>query len=133
MCTKANIRICSVPGCNHITHNHRLLCDEHLGLHVDPRDYSRDDQTIVSLDATATAAFVRINELNQPRTWNNISHSEFNSDLDKAAKVISKRTGISYDEIIKYSAEKINNYYTHNDYYNRKSSSRSESIDWRNS
>lgn len=132
MCTKANIRICSVPGCNHITHNRRLLCDEHLGLHVDPRDYSRDDQTVVTLDATATAAFVRIGELNQPRTWNNISHSDFNKDLDKAAKVISERTGISYNEILKYSAEKCNNYYTRNDYY-RETFSRSTPIDWRNS
>ena len=107
--TKSNVRICSVPGCNNLTHHKRLVCDEHLGLHVNPKDFTREDQTVVTLDANSTSALNRIHEITHPRTWNNISYEQFVDELDKAALVISERSGIDYNTILTYATEKRNN------------------------
>ena len=129
--TKFNVRICSVPGCNNLTHHKRLVCDEHMGLHVNPKDFTREDQTVVTLDANSTSALARINELVQPRTWNKISHEQFNNDLNDAATVISKRTGIARDTIIKYAAEKRNNVRETSYKTSRTVAYRGENRDWR--
>lgn len=107
--TKSNVRICSVPGCNNLTHHKRLVCDEHLGLHVNPKDFTREDQTVVTLDANSTSALSHIHEITHPRTWNNISHEQFVDELNKAAVVISERSGIDYNAILTYATEKRNN------------------------
>lgn len=131
--TKFNVRICSVPGCNNITHHKQLVCDEHLGLHVNPKDFTRDDQTVVTLDSKSTSALNRIHEIMHPRTWNKISHERFNKDLNDAVTVISLRTGISSDSILKYASEKRKNYCERNYENGREMWFRGENVDWRNS
>lgn len=134
MCSyaKCSVRICSVPGCKNLTHNHRLLCDSHESLHYDPKDYSRDDQCVITLNVKASSAFTRIRELMQPRTYDNISREDFEAELVRAARVISENSGIDVDDIINYAAEYRKNAWQRYDFYERPFAARNPNVDWRN-
>lgn len=130
--TKWNVRVCVTPGCNHITHVHSLLCDRCKGLGIDSKEFTKDDQVVVTLNAAATSAFSRAMELFQPRTVckENFKTVDRLDELNKIVNVISAETGIDTEHLFNYFSE-IDSHYTPRADHNRNFIGRAKTTNWR--